>query len=486
MDIQSLYTSIHHDQGLQALRFFISRRPQQYPSTDTLIRLAELVLTLNNFSFESSHFLQTKGVAMGTRMGPSYACFFVGYVEQTTFRNYTGTTPYLFFRYIHDCIGATSCSRKEVEQFLNFTNTFHPDLKFTWTISDTSLLFLDLSINDDRIDTNIFYKPTDSHSYLDYTSSHPTSCKNAIPYSQFLRLRRICSQEDQFHHRTHQMASFFRDRNFPSHVVKDALQCISSTSRTSALRLHPSNRNKDRTPLVLTFHPTNLCINQIICRHFRHLQKDPTTRDIFPSPPLSAFHKDRSLRDYLVRSMPPYSPPSHPGTFPCHRRNCKTCAHTFSLTSIQGPTGAFHIHQSFTCTSTNIIYCICCSRCGLLYIGETGRLLAERFREHLRDTHTNQPHCPVAQHFNSPSHSAEDMEVLGLLHCRYLTTRRLEEERLIFRLETLQPRGHQCGLQRFPHFPFPHLTVVPNFHEHCPHDLSYLPILFSTNPVHPP
>ncbi|XP_072420898.1 uncharacterized protein [Chiloscyllium punctatum] len=263
MDIQSLYTSIRHDQGLQALRFFLSRRPQQYPSTDTLIRLAELVLTLNNFSFESSYFLQTKGVAMGTHMGPSYACLFVGYVEQLIFRNYTGTTPHLFLRYIDDCIGATSCSREKVEQFVNFINTFHPELKFNWTISDTSLPFLDLSIsiNDDQLDTDIFYKPTDSHSYLDYTSSHPTSCKNAIPYSQFLRLHRICSQEDQFHHTTHQMASFFRDRNFPSHMVKDALQRISSTSRTSTLRPHPFNRNKDRTPLVLTFHPTNLRIN---------------------------------------------------------------------------------------------------------------------------------------------------------------------------------------------------------------------------------
>eukprot|EP00061_Rhincodon_typus_P018540 g47752.t1 len=51
-------------------------RPNQSTSTDTLIPLTELVLTLNNFSFNSSHFLQTKGVAMGTRMGPSYACGF--------------------------------------------------------------------------------------------------------------------------------------------------------------------------------------------------------------------------------------------------------------------------------------------------------------------------------------------------------------------------------------------------------------------------
>eukprot|EP00061_Rhincodon_typus_P016998 g45493.t1 len=49
---------------------------QQSLSIDTLIRLTELVLTLNKFSFNSFHFLQTKGVAMGTRMGSCYACLF--------------------------------------------------------------------------------------------------------------------------------------------------------------------------------------------------------------------------------------------------------------------------------------------------------------------------------------------------------------------------------------------------------------------------
>eukprot|EP00061_Rhincodon_typus_P015971 g43935.t1 len=82
MDLQSLYTCIPHIEGPKALRFFLSRRPNQSPSTDTLIHL---VLTLNNFSSDSSHFLRTKGVAMGTRMSPNYACLFVGFMEQSLF-----------------------------------------------------------------------------------------------------------------------------------------------------------------------------------------------------------------------------------------------------------------------------------------------------------------------------------------------------------------------------------------------------------------
>eukprot|EP00061_Rhincodon_typus_P001648 g15371.t1 len=114
MDIQSLYTCIPHVDG-----FFLSRSPKLSPSTNTLIYLTKLVLTLNNFSFNSSHILQTKGMAMGTCMGPSYACLFVGYMEQSLFRSYTGTIPYLFLCYIDDCISAASCSHKELEQFIN-------------------------------------------------------------------------------------------------------------------------------------------------------------------------------------------------------------------------------------------------------------------------------------------------------------------------------------------------------------------------------
>ena len=44
-----------------------------------MIHLAELVFTLNNFSFDSEHYQQISGVALGTKIGPSYANLFAGY-----------------------------------------------------------------------------------------------------------------------------------------------------------------------------------------------------------------------------------------------------------------------------------------------------------------------------------------------------------------------------------------------------------------------
>eukprot|EP00061_Rhincodon_typus_P003831 g21072.t1 len=95
----------------------------------------------------------------------------------------------------------------------------------------------------------------------------------------------------------------------------------------------------------------------------------------------------------------------------------------------------------FTCTSANIVYCIRCSQCGLLYIGETKQRLRDRFIEHLCSVRDKRQHLPVANHFNSPSHSLDDMSILGLLQCHNATTWKLEEQHLIFRLGTLQPDG---------------------------------------------
>ena len=51
MDISSLYTVIPNSEGLLALKYFFDNHTVKEPSSETLLRLAELVLTLNCFSF---------------------------------------------------------------------------------------------------------------------------------------------------------------------------------------------------------------------------------------------------------------------------------------------------------------------------------------------------------------------------------------------------------------------------------------------------
>ena len=292
MDITSLYTVIPNNEGLLALKYFFDQRTVKEPPTDTLLRLAELVLTLNCFTFSGEIFKQINGVAMETKMGPNYAnlilfrnCLncvstakifhnvianlFVGYVEEQIFNQFDGPKPELFGRYIDDCLGATSCTKDELERFIGFVNSFHPALKFTREISETSVTFLNIniSVQDNKLATSVHYKPTDSHSYLLYSSSHPSHVKDSIPYSQFLRLRRLCSEDSDFNSKCDEMSNFFSERGYPDSILSKALNRVQNVNRESALEPSASD-NEERIPFTLTFHPNNLAARNVVLRKF--------------------------------------------------------------------------------------------------------------------------------------------------------------------------------------------------------------------------
>ena len=72
MDIKGLYTNIPNDYGLNTMKYFLEKREIQNPPTHMLLRLAELVLTQNCFSFDDAFYSQTGGTMIGTPFGPEY------------------------------------------------------------------------------------------------------------------------------------------------------------------------------------------------------------------------------------------------------------------------------------------------------------------------------------------------------------------------------------------------------------------------------
>ena len=71
----------------------------------------------------------------------------------------------------------------------------------------------------------------------------------------------------------------------------------------------------------------------------------------------------------------------------------------------------------------------------VLYIGETGRRLGDRFREHLRDVEKDDKDAskPVARHFNLPNHSEEHMSIFGpSLHQGTTVSRKNLEKKIHF------------------------------------------------------
>ena len=120
----------------------------------------------------------------------------------------------------------------------------------------------------------------------------------------------------------------------------------------------------------------------------------------------------------------------------------QTCPFTSNTVKISGPNRSVKVTDHFTCISTNVIYCITCTLCKKIYIGETGRRLADRFREHLRDVGKKQHRCVQTRYFNLPNHFHHNMTICCLsLHHGNTESRKNLEQKFIFQLGKLSPHG---------------------------------------------
>ena len=109
-----------------------------------------------------------------------------------------------------------------------------------------------------------------------------------------------------------------------------------------------------RVPMVTTYHPKNAPVCKILSRNYNILTNDDSTRVIFPQPPLKANRRAKNLRDLLVHSdFAPAQPAQQPGTFPCKRTICRSCAHINHATSIPSPGGQIKITGHFTNNNNN-------------------------------------------------------------------------------------------------------------------------------------
>ena len=141
---------------------------------------------------------------MGTKFAPIYVTLVLAYLEEklnvqlenefdSEFRQYIEDN---FKRFLDDCFILFNRSNDDLEKLYRTLNALHPSIKYTMDKSKSNLPFLNTMVinKGGRIQTVIFYKPTDSKQYLLYTSCHPKHTRNSIPYNLARRLKTIVSE----------------------------------------------------------------------------------------------------------------------------------------------------------------------------------------------------------------------------------------------------------------------------------------------------
>ena len=220
IDVVGLYPNIPHDEGLSALRKRLDLRQEKDVTTSTLVELAEVVLKNNIFTFKEKTLKQKRGTAIGTKFAPPYSILFMAELEEEVLSEIE-LKSYLWWRYIDDIFFLWEHEEKKLREFIEHLNEKHPTTKFTVEWSQTSVKFLGVTVSfiDGNVTTDLYAKPTHRHQYLHYSSCRPYHCKKGIPYSQTLRLNKICSDPNSFDRRCNDLEKWLIERGYSERQV---------------------------------------------------------------------------------------------------------------------------------------------------------------------------------------------------------------------------------------------------------------------------
>jgi len=107
---------------------------------------------------------------------------------------------------------------------------------------------------DNKSHTKLYKKPTDKKQYLEYKSNHLEHDKNAIPYAQALRYKRIISDPDIFTTELTKLRNNFINRAYPPLIIDTAINRVNQIDRSELLKYKVTNHNTwSATPFVLTY-----------------------------------------------------------------------------------------------------------------------------------------------------------------------------------------------------------------------------------------
>ena len=239
---------------------------------------------------------------MGTRVAPSYANTFTGWFKDKFVYTYN-PAPTVWKRFIDDIFVIWTHGIESLNDPIHYLNTYLPSIKFEAEQSCSEIHFLHVTVSIDehhQLQMDLYTKPTDSHNYLNH-------CRDGIPFSQFLGLKRNCSKTETFTHQCREMSKNFIKADYPPGVIREAFKKVFHLDRKTLLNQtlveeEDKDVEPDKTFLITTFHPNFRECNNIIHKNWDLFDKSSSTRPSLKLNLIKGNRRAKNLRDILVRA----------------------------------------------------------------------------------------------------------------------------------------------------------------------------------------
>jgi predicted GIY-YIG superfamily endonuclease len=140
---------------------------------------------------------------MGSSLAPIIANIFMSDLEESA-KNEAGknklTTPCMHLRYVDDCLDPYTGTEEEFKQYMALLNNINPKIQFTYEKeAENGLPFLDclIKIENGKVTTTVFRKPTNTDAYLNARCHHNPQVKRGIVKTLMLRAKKLCSTREK-------------------------------------------------------------------------------------------------------------------------------------------------------------------------------------------------------------------------------------------------------------------------------------------------
>ena len=293
---------------------------------------------------------------------------------------------------------------------MKYINEIHHSIKFTFEYSYDKVNFLDTTVqitSDGKLKTDVYQKPTDTHGYLNRSSCHPEHTKKGIPYGQFMRLCRICSDDETFKKRLEEFKSYFISCGYSEREINNTVKKFNNITQDNALEPNTS-RSEPTTPLVITYNPKINSMKESLSKHWNITQTTEECRNHLKEKPTLIYRRNKNLKDILVRTKfdSKNSNELEIGkSQPCNKAKCtwdKNMTNTSTFKSTR-TSKEFKILHHLNCQSPWVIYLVHCTNCNKQYIGKSKTGLNIRLNNHRSHINTKFTACKLTQHYiNNP------------------------------------------------------------------------------------
>jgi len=354
-DIKDLYVNIPIKETINIINDKMKANRLDTQLRLQTINILEAILSQNYFQWDDSFYQPNKGVAMGSPISAIIAEIFLQQLEDTYIKHWLDSKSITYYaRYVDDIFIIYDLHKTNGNQITNNLNKIHHNLTFkpTYELNKT-INFLDLTIsrNDYKLNINIFRKPTTTDGTIHFTSNHPMEHKISAYQHHLERAWTLPLTTDNRRQEINTIKIMAENNGFPQGIITQLMERTKKKLATTNIK--KENNSKPKKWTTFTYH-------------------SPLVRkitNVFKNTNLNIAFKATNTASQLLR--------------------------------INNLNGEYE---------KSGVYTITCPTCKKAYVGQTGRSLNARFKEHMRYVKTSNPKSAIAQHIISQQHEVGSIE----------------------------------------------------------------------------